>query len=86
MDPKVEKIISTIEKKMLKGCWCIEAERKKLEIYVDKDFWRVKPKGILQFYEDLDLKHFCDLVLNCKCFDKNVDANYINPTTLINIL
>lgn len=86
MDPKIEQIISKKEKKMAKGCVCTETERKKLELYVDRDFWNVKPKVILNFYENLDFDHFCKLVLNCKCFDKNVDPNYINPTTLINAL
>lgn len=86
MDTKNEKAILKKEIKMAKGCACIEIERKNLEIAIDKEYRYVKPKVILNFYENLDFEHFCNLVLNCKCFDKNMDPNYINPTTLINAL
>lgn len=57
--------------KMAKGCACIEIEREKLEIEIDKEYRFVKPYSfILDFYEQRDQKYYYNLVENCKCFDK----------------
>lgn len=58
------------ENKMAKGCACIEIEREKLEIEIDKEYRFVKPSFILDFYEQRDQKYYYNLVENCKCFDK----------------